>query len=114
MENSHKIRPAGGAEPCPVCEQPASYRAVDTAIDVDAFLCPTCTNLETPFTITGLLRLILRDRVHLKPEQKQLLPSLSARLRQMSTRGKLVALSEDNWEALAQSYQSNPLLHEDK
>lgn len=107
MENPRKIRPTEGSEPCPVCGQPASYRAVDTAIDANSFLCPTCTNLETPFTITGLLRLILRDKTHLKSEQKQLLPGLSAHLRQMSNRGEIVTLSEDNWEALARSYQNS-------
>ena len=105
MENSRNIRPAEGSEPCPVCGQPASYRAVDTAIDADSIFCPTCTNLKTPFMIIGSPRLILCDKAHLKSEQKQLLPSLSAYLRQMSSRGEIVVLSEDNWEVLARSYQ---------
>jgi hypothetical protein len=93
-----------GAKACPVCSQNAT---VSNLAGRDGYRveCPRCK----PFVAPGLLlRTVLKGQQS-DAETKELLPYLSAYIRQANERGERVVLDE-NWRDFALAHQSTPIL----
>ena len=95
-----------GAAACPVCSCNANVSKVAEMIDGHSVECPRCSR----FLVPGLLlRTVLRG-AQSDRDTKQLLPYLSAYIRQANERGEKVTLDRDHWKewALAHANTSVP------
>src|SRR5262245_53588620 len=89
---------------CPVCAQKATLYALPNR-DTSRVECPRCGN----FLVSGLLlRTVLKGKDS-DSETKELLPYLSAYIRQATARGERVVLEVENWQNFALANKNTPI-----
>jgi hypothetical protein len=93
-----------GARACPVCEQNANIISVASMIDGYRIECPRCGTFITP----GMLLDMQLKGQHSDAATKELLPYLSAYIRQANERREPVVLDE-NWRDFALAHKNTPI-----
>jgi hypothetical protein len=84
--------------PCPICKQAAAR--IDPVPDKDAarIQCGRCGTFVIDADLLGMV-----DKKQLSTEDEQLLPYLSAYIRELTDHGALVTLDVEDWRALARA-----------
>ena len=93
-----------GAKACPVCSQNATVSNL-AARDGYRVECPRCGNFVAP----GMLLITQLKGQHSDPDIKELLPYLSAYIRQANARGERVVLEDKNWRNFAMAHKHTPI-----
>src|SRR5262245_25317038 len=94
-----------GRKACPVCGQNANVSNVPPpTIDAYRVECPRCGNFVAP----GMLLITQLKGQHSDSDIRELLPYLSAYIRQANARGERVVLEDKNWRNFALAHKSTP------